>query len=82
MLGDESEIGSYVISVVCPFAELDNNNQYQQLSIFSDEERCQKSFTRKVTKRLMKNISSVKQYIDNNKNFIIRLNRPPIKDCI
>lgn len=63
----QTEIGSYVISVVCPFAELDNNNQYQQLSIFSDEERCQKSFTRKVTKRLMKNISSVKQYIDNNK---------------
>ena len=30
----QTEIGSYVISVVCPFAELSETEGYQQLSIF------------------------------------------------
>lgn len=61
----QTEIGSYVISVVCPFAELDDTEEYRQLSIFSDEERCADSLTRKVTNRIMKNVSTIKANIDN-----------------
>lgn len=61
----QTEVGSYVISVVCPFAELDENEDYKQLSIFSDEEQCANSLTRKVTSRVMENISLIKNHIDN-----------------
>lgn len=61
----QTEIGSYVISVVCPFAELDENEDYKQLSIFSDEEQCANSLTRQVTSRVMKNLSFIKNQIDN-----------------
>ena len=63
----QTEIGSYVVSVVCPFAELDNSNTFRQLSIFSEEEECKNSLTRKVTSRLMKNIAVIKSYIDEGK---------------
>lgn len=62
----QTEIGSYVVSVVCPFAELTETGQHHQLSIFSDEERCANSLTRKVTNKLMTNIATVKKKIDNN----------------
>lgn len=61
----QTEIGSYVISVVCPFAELDDSAKYKQLSFFSDEEQCANSLTRKVTNRIMSNISTIKDNIDN-----------------
>ena len=61
----QTEIGSYVVSVVCPFAELDENEEYKQLSIFSDEEQCANSLTRQVTSRVMENISFIKNQIDN-----------------
>jgi len=62
----QTEIGSYVVSIVCPFAELSEVEGYRQLSIFSDEERCANSLTRQVTNRLMTNIVTIKQKIDNN----------------
>lgn len=61
----QTEIGSYIISVVCPFAELDESEEYKQLSIFSDEEQCANSLTRRVTNRIMANISTIKKNIDN-----------------
>lgn len=60
----QTEIGSYVVSVVCPFAELDDTEGYRQLSIFSDEERCANSLTRKVTNKIMTNVSLIKHNID------------------
>lgn len=60
----QTEIGSYVVSVVCPFADLSEGEEYRQLSIFSDEEQCVCSLTRQVTNRMMKNISIIKRYID------------------
>lgn len=62
----QTEVGSYIVSVVCPFAELDEDKGYKQLSIFSDEDRCANSLTRRVTKRIMTNVSSIINYIDNN----------------
>lgn len=61
----QTEIGSYVVSVVCPFAELSESEGYKQLSIFSDEEQCANSLTRKVTNRFMTNIATIKQEIDD-----------------
>ena len=61
----QTEIGSYVVSVVCPFAELDEKEGYKQLSIFSEEEACANSLTRRVTSRVMDNISQIKRYIDD-----------------
>ena len=60
----QTEIGSYVVSVVCPFAELDEIEGYKQLSIFSEEEQCAESLTRKVTNRIMTNVAHIKSYID------------------
>lgn len=60
----QTEIGSYVVSVVCPFAELDDAEGYKQLSIFSEEEQCADSLTRKVTNRIMSNVSFIKNTID------------------
>lgn len=60
----QTEIGSYVVSIVCPFAELDMSNGFHQLSIFSEEEECRNSLTRKVTSRLMSNITTIKRHID------------------
>lgn len=60
----QTEIGSYVVSVVCPFAELNEENGYKQLSIFSDEEQCADSLTRQVTSRVMNNIIEIKKQID------------------
>lgn len=61
----QTEIGSYVVSVVCPFAELDEGTGYKQLSIFSDEEQCADSLTRQVTSRVMNNIVEIKNQIDS-----------------
>ena len=62
----QTEIGSYVVSVVCPFAELSETEGYRQLSIFSDEEQCANSLTRKVTNQLMTNVATIKREIDND----------------
>nr|WP_296831427.1 hypothetical protein [uncultured Marvinbryantia sp.] len=62
----QTEIGSYVVSVVCPFAELDEKESYRQLSIFSGEEQCASSLTRQVTNRVMENICQIKMYIDED----------------
>lgn len=61
----QTEIGSYVVSIVCPFAELDESDGYKQLSIFSEEEQCADSITRKVTNRIMSNVAQIKSSIDN-----------------
>ncbi len=62
----QTEIGSYVVSVVCPFVELSETEGYRQLNIFSDEEQCANSLTRKITNRLMTNVAAIKQNIDND----------------
>lgn len=60
----QTEIGSYVVSMVCPFAEWDEVRGYRQLSIFSNEEQCAESLTRKITNRVMRNISMVKKWVE------------------
>lgn len=62
----QTEVGSYVISVVCPFASIDAD-KYKQLSLFSPEDDCSNSFTRQVTNKIMTNIALIKDNIDKNK---------------
>lgn len=73
----QTEIGSYVVSVVCPFAELSETEGYRQLSFFSDEEQCANSLTRKVTNQLMTNVATIKQEIDDgNLEFLSNYDSP------
>lgn len=67
----QTEIGSYVISVVCPFAQFSEEEGYKQLSIFSDEEDCQKSLTRKVTNRVINNLVLIKNHIDEGEEQLL-----------
>lgn len=62
----QTEVGSYVVSIVCPFAELDGQEKYQQLSMFSNEERFVNSLTRKVTSRVMENLYQIKRNVDED----------------
>ncbi len=62
----QTEIGSYVVSVVCPFAELDEQEGYRQLSFFADEEKCANSLTRQVTTRVMDNLYQIKRNVDED----------------
>ena len=63
----QTEIGRYIVSVVCPFAEIDENDEYQQLTFFSDEEKCANSLTRKVTTKMFENINTIKSKVDSGK---------------
>jgi len=63
----QTEIGSYVVSLVCPFAEINEEDGYKQLSLFSDEEKCANSLTRQVTNKLFANIYTIKSIIDSGK---------------
>ena len=60
----QTEIGSYVVSLVCPISKIENG-QFQQLSLFSEEDECANSLTRKVTNKLILSVKVVKESIDN-----------------
>ena len=64
----QTEIGSYVISLVCPFVNVGDDGQVQQLNIFSDEENAAISITRRATKKVMDSISIIKETIEEGKN--------------
>ena len=57
----QTEVGSYVVSIVCPFV----NEDVLQTSIFADEDEKAHSLTRKVTNRVMENLANIKKYIDD-----------------
>lgn len=58
----QTEIGSYVLSVVCPLGNMDEDGVYHKMSVFSTD--CDDSFTRKVTCRVMDNLLRIKKCID------------------
>ena len=55
----QTEVGSYIVSVVCPFMGTDS----VQLSMFDSEEDKASSLTRTVTTRVMKNLTTVNSLI-------------------
>jgi hypothetical protein len=60
----QTEIGSYVVSIVCPISKI-VNNQVVQLTLFSNEEDCSQSLTRKVINKLIKSIKIVRETINS-----------------
>ena len=56
----QTEVGSYIVSVVCPFVDED----IQQTYLFAEDETIENSLTRKVTSRLMENLNNIKRHID------------------
>ncbi len=60
----QTELGSYVINLVCPLGNK-KNNQFEQYNLFSDEEVTAYSFTRRVVNKLMKSTLKVKEKIDS-----------------
>jgi hypothetical protein len=62
----QTEMGSFIASVVCPFVNDDIDERRTQYSLFSDSEDLISSFTRKVTTQVMKSIEAVKIAVDTN----------------
>jgi hypothetical protein len=60
----QTEKGSFIASVICPFVNETPEEKAQQLSIFNREEEFANSFTRKVTTRMMKSLETLKTSID------------------
>ena len=56
----QTEIGSYVVSIVCPFVKINLNDKMEQLSLFSEEEVCAESLTRKVVNKLILSVATIK----------------------
>lgn len=64
----QTEIGSYVISLVCPFVDFDENGVGKQLSFFSDESNAAVSITRQSTKKIMDSVCLLKDSIESGIN--------------
>ena len=60
----QTEVGSYITNIVCPFVYKDENDKFQQMSLFDDEKDVAVSLTRKATKKLMNSLAEVKSCID------------------
>ena len=59
----QTEIGSYIVPLVCPFMDVDSGFP-EQLSIFDKADECAESLTRKVTRHLIEGIHSIKAAVD------------------
>lgn len=60
----QTEKGSYIASVICPFLNQSPEEKAVQLSIFNQIDDFRHSLTRKVTKRLMFSLGFIKNAID------------------
>ncbi|RYE54404.1 MAG: hypothetical protein EOP48_12395 [Sphingobacteriales bacterium] len=60
----QSERGSYIASIICPFVKLTKEEKPAQLSLFSTEETLSNSITRSVTKKLMSSVVTLKRAIE------------------
>lgn len=63
----QTERGSFIASIVCPFIKLSNEERPSQLTLFSAEEDLRQSITRIVTKKLMSSIRKVKRLIEEGR---------------
>ena len=60
----QTERGSYVATIICPFIKVEDDSQF---SLFDPAEVIAESFTRKTTKKLMSSIQNVKRAIEEGK---------------
>jgi len=61
----QTEKGSFIASIICPFINQTSDDKAHQLTIFNDAEEFRNSLTRKVTRRLMTALNTLKTAIDN-----------------
>ena len=71
----QTEIGSYVVSIICPISNI-NNSHVQHFSLFDNKEECANSFTRNVINRLITSVNIVRSSIDQGV-FDKRLHQEP-----
>jgi|AGTN01.1.fsa_nt_gi hypothetical protein len=64
----QTEMGSYIVNLVCPLCDIKENTEFEQLSIFDSEDRSSISFTRKVTNKLMRSLNLIKNTLDNSED--------------
>ncbi len=62
----QTERGSFITSIICPFVNGTIDDKPKQLSLWANAEELNQSFTRKVTTRLMKSLKIVKEVIEND----------------
>ena len=60
----QTEIGSYVVSIVCPMLEIKDDDCHQ-LSLFDSQDEVAYSITRQTTNKLMTSIAKIKLAIDD-----------------
>ena len=60
----QTEIGSYIVSLVCPFTKLEEG-KVVQLNLFGEEADKSNSITRNVTNKIITSIQKVKETIDD-----------------
>ncbi|MCL2102164.1 MAG: hypothetical protein FWH22_10695 [Fibromonadales bacterium] len=67
----QTEIGSFVVSIVCPFINPTKDESAVQLNSFYEKDVLEKSLTRSVTKKFAKSLQQVKKSIEiGNRNFL------------
>lgn len=62
----QTEVGSYIVSVICPMTQTDEKGNFWQIELFDEIPLTEESFTRRVTKKVMNGITAVKTQIDND----------------
>lgn len=60
----QTERGSFIASIVCPFVNPSKDEEAIQLSLFNEEEVLESSLTRSITKKFMKSLYSIKTNIE------------------
>ncbi|GAA4449918.1 hypothetical protein [Rurimicrobium arvi] len=70
----QTEKGSFIASVICPFINQTPEDKPKQLTIFNQADEFRHSLTRQVTTRLMHSLSEIKNAIDRGEeNKIVEL---------
>ena len=64
----QTEIGSYVISLVCPFMDIIGAGKIKQLSLFSEEDTAAHSLTRRATKKVIDSINLIKDTLEQGED--------------
>lgn len=59
----QTEVGSYVISLICPLANISRSDGYQKLSNIADATDCETSLTRQATSNIMINSGEIVNHI-------------------
>jgi hypothetical protein len=77
----QTEIGSYVISLICPIANIDNG-KCRQLSLFDMEDDAAESITRKVVNKLITSVRKIKESADSGKLDEFVYKNADTQDCI